>query len=58
MKLVGVFGRPSGTFTSFAEEVMFSVAFFLFICYQHYSKSYERVAMTIYGGVLGGKGNK
>ena len=30
----------------------------LFICEQHYSKSYKQTAMKIYGGVRVGKGNK
>ena len=25
----------------------------LFVCGQHYSKSYKRIGMTFYGGVLG-----
>ena len=44
--------------TSLAKEVMFLVALVcvfvcLFVCGQHYSKSYERIAMKFYGGVLG-----
>ena len=40
------------------KEVMFLVALVclsvcLFNCGQHYSKSYERIGMTFYGGVLG-----
>ena len=30
----------------------------LFVCYEHYLKSYEQIAMKFYGGVWGGKGNK
>ena len=44
--------------TSFANEVMFLVALVsyslsvcLFVCGQHYSKSYERIGMKFYGGV-------
>ena len=36
---------------------MFSVCiglFGLFVCEQHYSKSYERIVMKFYGGVQGG----
>ena len=33
---------------------MFSVAFVcLSVCLQHYSKSYERIAMKFYEGLLG-----
>ena len=33
-----------------AKEVMFLVAFVcLFVCGQHYSKSYERIGMKFYG---------
>ena len=44
--------------TSLAKEVMFLVALVclfvcLFVCEQHYSKSYEQIGMTFYGGVLG-----
>ena len=40
--------------TSLAKEVMFLVAFVcLFVCGQHHSKSYERIGMKFYGGVLG-----
>ena len=45
--------------TSLAKEVMFLVALvcLLFVCLsvcgQHYSKSYERIGMKCYGGVLG-----
>ena len=43
--------------TSLAKEVMFLVALVslsvcLFVCGQHYSKSYERIGMKFYGGVL------
>ena len=43
--------------TSLAKEVMFLVALVslsvcLFVCGQHYSKSYERIEMKFYGGVL------
>ena len=43
--------------TSLAKEVMFLVALVslsvcLFVCGQHYSKSYERIGMTFYGRVL------
>ena len=42
--------------TSLAKEVMFLVALVslsvcLFVCGQHYSKSYERIGMKFYGGV-------
>ena len=42
-------------FTSLAKEVMFLVALVslsvcLFVCGQHYSKSYERIGMKFYGG--------
>ena len=44
-------------FTSLAKEVMFLVALVclsvcLFVCEQHYSKSYERIGMKFYGRVL------
>ena len=44
--------------TSLAKEVMFLVALVclfvcLSVCGQHYSKSYERIGMKFYGGVLG-----
>ena len=44
-------------FTSLAKEVMFLVALVslsvcLFVCAQHYSKSYERIGMKFYGRVL------
>ena len=26
---------------------------YLFVCEQHYSKSYERIGMKFYGGILG-----
>ena len=43
--------------TSLAKEVMFLVALVclsvcLFVCEQHYSKSYERIGMKFYGRVL------
>ena len=43
--------------TSLAKEVMFLVASVclsvcLFVCEQHYSKSYERIGMKFYGRVL------
>ena len=43
--------------TFLAKEVMFLVALvslsvYLFVCGQHYSKSYERIGMKFYGGVL------
>ena len=43
--------------TSLAKEVMFLVALVslsvcLFVCGQHYSKSYERIEMKFYGRVL------
>ena len=43
--------------TSLAEEVMFLVALVslsvcLFVCGQHYLKSYERIGMKFYGRVL------
>ena len=39
-----------------AKKIMFLVAFIcLFVCYQHYSKTYERIVMKFYGGVRGGK---
>ena len=43
--------------TSLAKEVMFLVALVslsvcLFVCGQHYSKSYERIGMKFYGRVL------
>ena len=43
--------------TSLAKEVMFLVALVslsvcLFVCGQHYSKSYERIGMKFYGLVL------
>ena len=43
--------------TSLAKEVMFLVALVslsvcLFVCGQHYSKSYERIGMKLYGRVL------
>ena len=43
--------------TSLAKEVMFLVALVclfvcLFVCGQHYSKSYERIGMKVYGRVL------
>ena len=46
--------------TSLAKEVMFLVVLVclsvcLSVCGQHYSKSYERIGMTFYGGVLGSK---
>ena len=53
--------QKSGLQTSIIcdKEIMFSVAFVcLFVCYQHCSKSYERIAMKFYGGVRGGKRNK
>ena len=41
-------------FISLAKEVMLLVALVcLFVCGQHYSKRYERIGMTFYGGVLG-----
>ena len=43
--------------TSLAKEVMFLVALVcVFVCLSvrgHYSKSYERIGMKFYGGVLG-----
>ena len=43
--------------TSLAKEVMFLVALelsvCLSVCVQHYSKSYERIGLKFYGGVLG-----
>ena len=40
--------------TSLAKEVMFLVALVcLSVCGQHYSKSYKRIKMKFYGGVLG-----
>ena len=46
--------------TSLAKEVMFLVALHmvclfvcLSVCEQHYSKSYKRIGMKFYGGVLG-----
>ena len=50
--------RPVEIFTSLAKEVMFLVALVylfvcLFVCGQHYSKSYEWIGMKFYGGVLG-----
>ena len=40
--------------TSLAKEVMFLVALVcLFVCGQHYSKSYESIGIKCYGGVLG-----
>ena len=46
-------------FTSLAKGVMFLVALVclfvsLFVGGQHYSKSYERIRMKFYGGILGG----
>ena len=46
-------------FTSLAKEVMVLVALVslsvcLFVCGQHYSKSYERIGMKFYGRVLSG----
>ena len=47
---------------SMPKEVMFSVALvcLLPVCWQHYSKSYEQLALKCYGGVQawGGKRNK
>ena len=40
------------------KEIMFLVAFVCFVCQQHYSKSYEGIAMKVFGGVRGGKRNK
>ena len=42
------------------KEIMFWVTLdclfvFLFVCYQHQSKSYEPVVTKFYGWVLGGK---
>ena len=48
--------------TSLAKEVMFLVVLVclfvclsvcLSVCGQHYSKSYDRIGMKLYGGVLG-----
>ena len=40
--------------TSLANEVMFSVAFVcVYVCKQHYSRSYKWIAMKFHGGVLG-----
>ena len=44
--------------TSLAKKVMFLVALVcmsvcLFVCGQHYSNSYERIGMKLYGRVLG-----
>ena len=52
-----VYGFSSWLITSLAKEVMFLVALVslsvcLFVCGQHYSKSYERIGMTFYGRVL------
>ena len=47
-------------FNPLVKEVIFSVALklvWLFVCLyceQHYSKSYERIVMKVYGGVQGG----
>ena len=55
LKMTRRYGR---TFiTSLAKEVMFLVALVslsvcLFVCGQHYSKSYERIGMKCYGRVL------
>ena len=39
-------------FTSLAKELMFSVALVcLFVCWQHYSKSYERIVMNFMEGL-------
>ena len=48
--------------TSLAKEVMFLDVFVLlficlFACNQHYSKSYEQIAMEFYGGLWGVKWN-
>ena len=50
-------GQNSSVITSLAKEVMFLVALVslsvcLFVCGQHYSKSYERIGMKFYGRVL------
>ena len=55
--------RLEHIFTSLAKEVTFLIAWVclfvcLFVCYQHYSKSYEGIAMKFYGAVRGGKRNK
>ena len=54
-KLVSDFSLMlNNVITSLAKEMMFLVALVcLFVCGQHYSKSYERIGMKLYGGVLG-----
>ena len=56
-----IFTQLSRVITSLAKEVMFLVALVslsvclcvcLFVCGQHYSKSYERIGMKFYGWVL------
>ena len=34
-------------------SVGLSVCFFLFVCGQHYLKSYEKIGMKFHGGILG-----
>ena len=49
-----IFGSCKVLITSLAKEVMFLVTLVcLFVCRQHYSKSYDRIGLKFYGGVLG-----
>ena len=52
-----MYTRNKPIITSLAKEVMCLVALVclsvcLFVCEQHYSKSYERIGMKFYGRVL------